>query len=1521
MFPKGRCCLGDRCHNKNGELRPSHRCPDCKEICHSVTCSTFVADDDSFHCFLCLEKEAKGDDSEKQDANEDEAVADKSEHAVPAAPVSRKRPPGSRKRTNYLINDGGTCAPRSNCRQHIWRDQVLLSKQRKSEAQDLAQTKISTPKEPPHQETPSRHDSNPPQDGDVSEKQDADEDDAVDNQDEENGDVSEKQDADEDNAVDNQDEECLPNATTRSSKTISQPSISSHQKRKRKAITRMQISLPVRSNALHRQSELLTNTMLARTQKPALPQSHKQRKRTDISPSRKSGKTTIRISVPRDTDSHERPRKRNNTPDASPQIAETLAESTNRRDVPHKSYARFEFGERKSMFACSGEENDPKPAPAYFFNFNSVVGEIGAAGSSKGMPILCNSMVVAKRKPFKHIPSFYIGFARGFVLRSKGNLKPFCPKIIEFLLSIFNNKDDVKDIQQLFDKKEFLDYHYIFVYCCKSSSDGTVLAEDCGVVACLVCFVDETDGTAILWLGVDQEKRLDKDWVSEKQADRKVGFRQQGIGQVLVAFLHHQLRAATINTTLFAQINVEQDNQVLGKRHRHAASWYREKLFFAPLLEGTQFPEIFVARNVFYENVPQLETYHSTVFCTQWVYGWRQTRTSPGFGEAVDQVRSSYGMPPTDATVLQKRGKTNGVLEPGEYKKMTKCLQKAPDGVSLVDLLVKNPPSNEVKLNAEEDTLRYVWKKYADLANDDADRPKLLRFKDLHSGNLRGLGDKGEASCMYVCLSNQLLGSTSYYWRLRIASAVVCRLLAACPENCPIFDRIYPFLLGLLDEAEQQSNDEGEEEEEDDDGPVHDGKGESLQEECKRRLRRYSRQIIKATKDAGQLECIFLFSSWFTTYRQVSIFATTQEIRSKFPESRLWQCTLLESTGSSFLSETEDDDPEKLSVCIVGHVDGQHYVTAEAFDQSEIRPGEFIDNPAELVACYEKAAADKENVYFLEFEKRLDNELSQEFTPEQTDMHLATKHVDDISVRPTQERLQVYEKRRKMLSDLIASRSFRTTKSQERAKQKLDNYEIKVNRATARLVADTKNLDLEARLLLVQYTTSILYNGVVWMAVVDMGDSRGEVEVPVPAKWVEKNFVPEFISFVRTFGQGHNGFNPLPSNSLPEPVYCVDTVPKARAKVVSWKFYHYPKATSRNHFRVYHRRFDAEGQLVESLGNFRASIYWMEEELKKLTTGQRELERMRAQLKDLYTSDFTVENSDCFNTLRGKNVARHDEHNELCHRHCHVIFDEETELIMDFDCRQIHGLRYIDNDGRWEGICRPFKHGRNNEVVVLPPEWVEQNMGEDVRNACKRRSKTRKVFVKIPPGSTSRSTIFPSALDLENAPPIHYFQESRQTCVADSVASALYHMNHPDMAALVNKIGLTEKPKDFVDRVIQTLQHHGRHWQPHRIPKDSDLTVHDTVLTLILMESTDGIIGHAVATFGGWIFDSGFEKALPLCKASFDFLSGDGATFVGHSLAYRFHKPYAKSTKYKRLPKPKATEEENDDGCHPLGIL
>jgi hypothetical protein len=230
------------------------------------------------------------------------------------------------------------------------------------------------------------------------------------------------------------------------------------------------------------------------------------------------------------------------------------------------------------------------------------------------------------------------------------------------------------------------------------------------------------------------------------------------------------------------------------------------------------------------------------------------------------------------------------------------------------------------------------------------------------------------------------------------------------------------------------------------------------------------------------------------------------------------------------------------------------------------------------------------------------------------------------------------------------------------------------------------------------------------------------------------------------------------------------------------------------------------------------------------------------------------------------------------------------------DKRQISKLRYLPgkfmrrpngnmrwHPEMWKGcIIDP----KTNEVefVELSPEWIALNISTEFQNMVKdMRDPDKEGYILIPEGSNHVRDKETYSF-LNNSPPAQYWNitkdSSDRRCVIDSVASALFYLGHTRLAGIVaaaTSQDLLRGMEFFRDVITNCSTKEERCMFVLVRLKKKLLSSWDTLLDssryklcLLGIASSDGKMDHAICVVGNWVFDSNYEKALPLSKETLD---------------------------------------------------
>ena len=202
------------------------------------------------------------------------------------------------------------------------------------------------------------------------------------------------------------------------------------------------------------------------------------------------------------------------------------------------------------------------------------------------------------------------------------------------------------------------------------------------------------------------------------------------------------------------------------------------------------------------------------------------------------------------------------------------------------------------------------------------------------------------------------------------------------------------------------------------------------------------------------------------------------------------------------------------------------------------------------------------------------------------------------------------------------------------------------------------------------------------------------------------------------------------------------------------------------------------------------------------------------------------------------------------------------------------------------------------KMVVLTDDWVDENMEPTFIDDLKTRWDSSGRFVTVPVGcAKDKEVVIPDSLLLQDAPEIYFHQGTRNTCVADSIASAFMYRSNPCYAKMIHDVGVSivdfkqEGCNNLLNLVRETIASFGPKYQPKKIPKTielSSLVKESPNLRLVVLKSSDGQSNHAVTLIDKWIFDSTLAVAIPLSIEGLHFCCGSGCECIGIAKGYDF---------------------------------
>ena len=211
--------------------------------------------------------------------------------------------------------------------------------------------------------------------------------------------------------------------------------------------------------------------------------------------------------------------------------------------------------------------------------------------------------------------------------------------------------------------------------------------------------------------------------------------------------------------------------------------------------------------------------------------------------------------------------------------------------------------------------------------------------------------------------------------------------------------------------------------------------------------------------------------------------------------------------------------------------------------------------------------------------------------------------------------------------------------------------------------------------------------------------------------------------------------------------------------------------------------------------------------------------------------------------------------------------DRKTGNRIKIDYKQVEKDTYVVKE-KWLGYCN-----KTMLVTELEPAFVRKNFSKTLINHVKHMSrKESSKWIVIPPGDDKVHTNVPQ--DLQTSIQMKYRQnEGERTCLVYSFASALHYAGaRQEASELYRKANrIIEKPNTvqvFSDAVVGRSEH----------LKFTILTPHEwdilgngeRDLVLVSLRGDDGKEDHCVTLYGRYIFDSNFDRALPLTREALD---------------------------------------------------
>jgi hypothetical protein len=250
-----------------------------------------------------------------------------------------------------------------------------------------------------------------------------------------------------------------------------------------------------------------------------------------------------------------------------------------------------------------------------------------------------------------------------------------------------------------------------------------------------------------------------------------------------------------------------------------------------------------------------------------------------------------------------------------------------------------------------------------------------------------------------------------------------------------------------------------------------------------------------------------------------------------------------------------------------------------------------------------------------------------------------------------------------------------------------------------------------------------------------------------------------------------------------------------------------------------------------------------------------------------------------------------------------------------FDNRQVSKIRWVPakdvrqldgsfkrKEGFWKGAIQTNRQVHAS-TVILPDDWVQQNISLSFQQLLKdlrRQNKTG--FVLIPEGANE----LPEGAEIQflpNAPVAKYWDPANSTvhrrCVLNSAASGMHYLGLKTIAYYLNSAKQNSRNDERgMEMFVKIFNEHStkpdrRLYQLMQKPKRGLWNMLQDcpkyALCLLGVRSIDGKTDHCICIVKNWIFDSNFEKALPLTTDSLNLCASGVFVDVtrGYLLKYR----------------------------------
>jgi hypothetical protein len=605
--------------------------------------------------------------------------------------------------------------------------------------------------------------------------------------------------------------------------------------------------------------------------------------------------------------------------------------------------------------------------------------------------------------------------------------------------------------------------------------------------------------------------------------------------------------------------------------------------------------------------------------------------------------------------------------------------------------------------------------------------------------------------------------------------------------------------------------------------------------------------------------------------------------------------------------------------------------------------------PFELHDCFVEACATVTNQLAKEQKNRKTKELYK-FPEYQVDFDSARDHFRDTVVDSTKQKIDRLKANRIKCEAFLnatpknQSRTRRRNFQRLRQKKEAEMTQIQAHLEVMnkKLLWDRESELVEASLLMRDYVTHIEKKGKSWSVVCKVpipktSNKFNEVLVSVTDSWVRRNFHSDFIEYMKDQGEV-------------DAWYRFEEHDKVYWRNLKTRMKHGLLTKIDVRFFLDREQRSKDGNLYNLFGFFKRVDKEKHRNENDLDSIVKEHETMldnewiRSELRKHALEDLLNKAIERANSIVGDETLRNEantpcfsrhktggrsNHSSSCFVRQQVELPKGINIHLELDLQQVSKIRWNHDHNRWEGIVKWFVSGKpQQQIEPLTTEWLHENFDEDFIRELESHAASDRKFVTIPPGGPRKSDKIPFDLVREDAPVIRYvcpIKYQAWTCASDSMASALYFRGKDEYAQKVFELGLevtnnrVNRCSTIVEQIRNLMNTFGRFYIPHKIRRTiglDEFLVSSRKFKLLVLMADDGDTSHAVTTYQEWIFDSGFNRALPLVQKSFDICCGQDCICVGIVRGVAFHGRPQDAKNYKIKPKRKGLSDPVTESTH-----